>query len=217
MSARRVRLLLLAAGLMAAACGPSGAASSGGPLATPSPSPATPAPSPHGDTLTSGASIGYDGFRDWATASGWGGIAVVRVVGVGPLRWTTRDGARPSEGELHGAPPGLLSRPGIGRLISVREVRTLSGQWLGARDGAVYWRPGGQLGLDIQEEEIPLPEFIVGQTAIAFVLPQDLDFGNGGPLPVQIGWLFPVDAAGRVQTLDPRETITLDTIASYLQ
>ncbi|MBI2764043.1 MAG: hypothetical protein HYX54_09940 [Chloroflexi bacterium] len=78
-------------------------------------------------------------------------------------------------------------------------------------------RPGGQLGLDTEEAEIPLPEFTVGETAIAFILPQEGDLGTGGPLPVQIGWLFPVDAAGRVRTLDPRENITLDTIASYLR
>ena len=218
MSARRVRLLLLAAGLMAAACGPSGAASSGGPLATPSLPLATPVPSPHGDILTSGASIGYDGFRDWVRTSG-GNVALVRVVGVGPVRWNSSDGTRPPEAMIEMPSPANGGHFVIGRVVSVERIRVVAGSWPPSAATADYWRPGGSVGLDSFDAEIPLPDFVVGQRAIAFM-------GSGGSssfmswdglsIPVQIGWLFPVDAAGRVQTLDPRETITLDTIASYL-
>lgn len=205
--------LLVAAALVGAACGPTGAVP---PSSAPAPTSSL-SPSPHGDTLTADPSIGYDGFREWATGSGWGGVAIAQIVQIGPLRWTTPDGTRPAESVLHGAPPDGQDHPGIGRVITVREIQTLTGRWLGPVDGATYFRPGGQLGLDVWKGEIPLPEFNVGQTVIAFFAPQEVYLGAGGLLPMQIGWLFPVDAAGRVQTLDPRENITLDTIASYLR
>lgn len=222
---KRSRLApLLVALFLVAACGSSSGPRSSregtgaqSPLATSLLSPALSTPNaatPHGDQVGGGASIGYVSFREWVAS--WAGVALVDVVAVGPLRWTTPNGARPSEEVLHTAPAGHDNSPGIGRIITVRQARLFSGRWLGPGDTGQYFRPGGQISLDVDVSEIPLPELTPRQRAIAFVLPAEGDLGSGAPQRVQIAWLFPVDADGRIQTLDPREQITLDTIASYL-
>jgi len=163
-------------------------------------------------------SISYDGFREWARIGG-GDIALVRIVGVGPVRWNSSDGTRPPEAMIEMPSPANGGHYFIGRVISVERVRVLSGAWSLTSETADYWRPGGSLGLDSFDAEIPLSDFVVGQRAIAFMSiggSSSFMSWDGLSIPVQVGWLFPVDAAGRVQTLDPRENITLDTIASYL-
>ena len=170
---------------------------------------------PHGDTLGGGASFSYDGFQVWARQSG--GVALVRVVDVGPLRWNTEDGTRPPEGALHGPPPGPHADGyGIGRLVRVQRIDLLSGRWLGASDSASFWWPGGTLGADVFETEVQYPQISPGDRAIGFVMPEEGDVGVTSPIPLQVAWLFPVDGSGRVQTLDPAERITLDTIQSVL-
>lgn len=142
------------------------------------------------------------------------GVALVRVADAGALRWNSDDGTRPPETALHSAPAGHRDGYGIGRLVTVERLELLSGRWTASGPSASYWRPGGQLGSDRFEPEINIPELSPGQRAIALLT--DADAGAETSLPVQAGWLFPVDAAGRVQTLDPTEQITLDSIGKYL-
>lgn len=186
--------------------------------APPSPAPdrtAIDAPSVHGDTLTVDALIGYPGFAEWA--SGWSGVALVEVVSVGPVRWTTQTGRRPEESRLHSAPNGHDDAPGIGRVIGVRKVQVLKGSWTAASDTARYWRPGGRIEADETIVDLPIPEVAVGQQAVAFMLPQPDGLGDGAAIPVEVGWLFPVDGSGLVRTLDPNERVTLDRLPSLLE
>lgn len=211
--------VLVSTALGAMACSPVGARPSGAPTAPPSLFSATPATSPHGDTLSSGASIGYTGLRDWVRTIG-PNIALVRVVGVGPVRWNSSDGTRPPEAMIEMPSPVNGNGYFIGRVVSVERIRIVGGTWPASTTTADYWRPGGSVGLDSFDSEIPLPDFVVGQRAIAFMgtgdQPSFLSW-DGLSIPVQVQWLFPVDAAGRVQTLDQRENITLDDFASYLR
>lgn len=210
-----------ATAVLAAGCGSTDARPSISNSAPPSPIAAT----PHGDRVGGNAVFAYTGFRDWVTDFGSRGVAIVTVTSVGPIRWNTADGGRPSETALHGPPAGSGNNgngntPFIGQLVSVEVVRPLTGRWLGSPDAATrgaYWQPGGRLGLDVQEVDEPVSfSFVPGQTAVAFLLPQQLDLGYDAPLPVEIGSLFPVDGNGRVETFDPSERITLDTIGKYL-
>lgn len=175
----------------------------------------SPAGTPHGDTLTVDASIGYSGFAEWA--SGWSGVALVEVASVGPVRWTTQTGRRPEDARLHSAPNGHDDAPGIGRVIGVRKVQVLKGSWTAGSDIARYWRPGGRIEADETIVDLPIPEVAVGQQAVAFMLPQPDGLGDGAAIPVEVGWLFPVDSSGLVRTLDPNERVTLDRLASLLE
>lgn len=230
MNRQRIRLLV-AMSLAVLACGP--AASGQGSIvamssaaapasvagSTPEPSSASgprssPSPLVHADTFTVDASIGYAGFLDWATS--WGGIALVEVSGLGPVRWTTKSGMRPAESLLHTAPVGHEDTDGIGRIIEVRRLKMVSGNWLGATDVARYWRVGGKIGGDEMINELQLPAFSPGEQALAFLLPEQASLGAGKDLAVEVGWLFPVDPSGRVITLDPNENVTLENLASFL-
>lgn len=173
---------------------------------------ASPAPTVHGDRLTSDASVSYDGFRVWAGQSA--GVAVVRVVEVGPVRWNSASGDRPPEAALHDAPRGHRDAYNSGRLIVVERVRLVAGRWPANGSTVAYWRPGGSLGGDTFEPPLPMPDVTVGAEAVALLV--EADAGADGPIPVQVGWLFPADATGRVATLDPAENITLGTIESFL-
>jgi len=222
-----LRLAVLAVVLGLAGCGTAGiadqpdatAASSRAPSPSPRASDRGSAPSPegtaHGDTLTVDASIGYSGFAEWA--SGWSGVALVEVISVGPVRWTTETGRRPEEARLHSAPNGHEDAPGIGRVIGIRKVQVLKGSWTAASDIARYWRPGGRIAADETVVDLPLAEFAVGQQAVAFLLPQPDGLGDGGAIPVEVGWLFAVDDSGLVRTLDPNERVTLDRLPSLLE
>lgn len=165
---------------------------------------------------SSAASENYDGLAEWARMLG-GNLALVRVVEVGPVRWNSPTGTRPDEAELHRGPAEGETTYFIGRLITVQLERVIRGRWLPATDTARYWRPGGAVGADVLDTAFPVPEFQPGDRAIAFIVPKEVDLGRGGPLPVQIGSLFPVDSAGRILTLDPAEQVTLDTIDSVLR
>ncbi|MFP5343316.1 MAG: hypothetical protein ACLGIJ_10400 [Candidatus Limnocylindria bacterium] len=226
--------LIMAIALLAVACAPSGAAGGPDTAVAPAATPATiargvgepttgstaasPSPSatagPHGDVLTLDASIGYSGLREWMTI--WGGIALVEITEVGPIRWDTESGARPDEALIHSAPVGHQDTPGIGRLVEVRRDRLLSGRWLGTSELARYWRPGGRVGADEMINDLGLPPLATGTQAIAFLLRQPGDVGSQGTIPVEVGWLFPVDASGGVITLDPNEKINVDDVESFL-
>jgi hypothetical protein len=222
-----VHNLLVIAALVASACALAANGSSsiaGEPLASAPPSTAAgiatrtsapaPAPTGHGDTFGVDASIGYTGVREWLAISG--GVALVEVAQIGPVRWSTESGNRPEESLLHSAPRGHEDTPGIGRLVEVRRVRILSGQWLGDSDVARYWKPGGRIDADEMLVDFPIPPLATGQQALALVLPQPGDIGGQGSIPVQVGWLFPVKSDGRVVTLDPNELVTLDEVQSLL-
>lgn len=169
----------------------------------------------HGDTLSVDVSIGYDGIREWTR--NWGGVALVEIADVGPVRWDTPSGARPEESLLHSAPEGHADTPGLGRVIEVRRLRTLSGAWLGESGLARYWRVGGRVGADEMINDLQLPTFDPGGRAIAFLLPQPGNIGSSGAaIPVEVGWLFPIDASGRVVTLDPNEKITVQDLESLV-
>lgn len=174
----------------------------------------TPSPTPHGDVLTVSASIGYSGFAEWTSV--WSGIALVEVIDVGAIRWTTPTGQRPEEARLHSVPQGHEGTPGIGRLVTARRISVLSGQWPPETEFARYWRPGGRVGSDEMLVDIPLPPLAPGQQALAFVLPQAGNVGGDGAIIVEAGWLFPIDDRGRVLTLDPNENVTLENLPSFL-
>lgn len=204
---------LVAVSLIVVAC------ATAAPAATPSPigaatKQATAVPTVHGDTLSIDASIGYSGFREWVTI--WAGIALVEITDVGPVRWNTVSGVRPDESLLHSAPKGHADTPGIGRIVEVRRIRLISGQWLGGEDLARYWKVGGKIAADEMIDSLNLPTFRSGDRALAFLLPQVGNVAVDGDLPVQVGWLFPVDASGRVQTLDPTEDVTLANLDALL-
>lgn len=59
-----------------------------------------------------------------------------------------------------------------------------------------------------------MPDLKVGADAVALLV--EADAGADGSIPVQVGWFFPVDASGRVQTLDPTEDVTLDNLEAFL-
>lgn len=220
---RRALVLHLAVSILAVACAPTGIAPTPGPTDSSAASPATtdtpiaatspkasPAPSIHGDTLTMDALVSYDGFRVWAEMSA--GIALVEVADVGPVRWSTVSGLRPDESLLHSAPKGHEDTPGIGRFIDVSRIRLIDGQWLGEGDLARYWRVGGKIGADEMIHSLDLPTFSSGDKALAFLLPEPVNLAVDGDLPLQVGWLFPVDANGSVITLDPNERITVQDL-----
>lgn len=228
---RRRRVLPIAISLVVIACAPSAGgpgrntattpAYTGPDMAEPttapngamSPSP-LPAATVHGDVLTLDASIGYSGLREWTRI--WGGIALVEITDVGAVRWDTEAGSRPDEALIHSAPAGHGDAPGIGRLIEVRRIRILSGRWLGPSDLARYWRPGGRIGADEMIDDLDLPTLASGAQAVAFLLPQPGNVASEGSLPVEVGWIFPIDTTGRVVTLDPDEEVTLEDLESFL-
>lgn len=224
---RRALVLPLVVSILPVACAPTGTASTPGPIDSSAASPVTtdvpigatspkasPAPSIHGDTLSVDVSIGYDGIREWT--KNWGGIALVEIADVGPVRWSTVSGLRPDESLLHSAPKGHEDTPGIGRFIKVSRIRLIDGQWLGEGDLARYWRVGGRIGADEMIDSLDLPTFSAGDKALAFLLPEPGNLAVDGDLPVQVGWLFPVDANGSVITLDPNERITVQDLDSLV-
>jgi len=172
----------------------------------------TPVSTVHGDTLTVDASISYDGFRNWAAMSE--GVAIVRVVEVGPIRWNSASGDRPPEARLHTAPRGHRDSYNIGRLVVLEPVQLLAGEWPRGVERLRYWRPGGSLGVDRFEVPLPVPDLAAGDEAVALL--GSADAGADDSIPVQVGWLFPIDDTGRVVTLDRSEGVTLDNLDSFL-
>lgn len=181
--------------------------------AGPSPAASSPVASAHGDVLTGSAAIGYVDLRDWM--SGWKDVALVRIEAVGPSRWNSADGSRPSEAAVHGPPPDPNGdRFLIGRLVDVRLVRTYRGRWT-TDELATYFSPGGVLGGDRFDPELPDPSYETGQLAVAGLLQKPGDVGADGPVPVQVAWLFPI-TADRVLTLDPAEDVKIQDVPSML-
>lgn len=176
--------------------------------------PGTPAATPHGDQVVGTAtSIPYESFAQWAGY--FDGVAIVRVLDVGAPRWSTPTGERPAEADLHASPTDGVPRPPlvIGRPITVELVRDVRGAWPAPGQRAVWWVPGGRIGADELISTGPsLREPRVGELGVAFTAAKAYL-----PVPLTyIGSLFAVDASGRVETFDPTEKITLDTLDQAL-
>jgi len=198
----------------------------GGSPAAPSPAATAipPSPSPAVRVWGAGAAVSYPfaTFAEWArdaVREAAGGVAIVRVVDVSPVRWSTASGQQPGPADLARA-----SQTGatvdIGRLVTVQLVRMLRGTWTTAGDTALYWRAGGQIGSDRTPDytlEAGLPELRPGQLAVAQMIPTvDLDAATEGVVWINVNVLFPVDNAGRLRTTWPDETITIGEIDRYL-
>jgi len=215
MTRRPVLALAIAIVLPLAACG---GAASPEPPATDPPTPpvaaGTPAATPHGEQqVGSSTSVPYVSIADYATY--YDGVAIVRVVDVGAPRWNTPSGERPAEAELHAWLNGTVYTPlVIGRAITVELVRQVRGAWPAPGQRAVWWVSGGRIGADEVISTGPnLREPAVGEIAVAFTA----DEAYSPAIPLRyIGDLFAVDASGRVETFDPSETVTLDTLDQAL-
>jgi len=191
--------------------------------AAPSPGGTRDAASPATRIWGAGAAVSfpYGSFAEWArdAALGKGGIALVRITDVSPVRWSTASGQQPGPADLARAMQ-TGATVDIGRLVTVRLVRMLRGAWPAAEDTALYWRSGGQIGSDRTLDyaaEAGLPELSSGSLAVAEMIPSvDLDEATDGVLLVNVNVVFPIDARGQVQTAWPDEKITVGQIDSYL-
>ena len=149
--------LLLA--LVLAACG----SSAGDRTTAPAPSAATVAPSPAPEVRTWGGfavSISYGSFAEWAretTREAGTGVALVRIVDVSPVRWSTASREGPGPADIARANRAEVDF-GIGRLVTVERVRIAPGTWPVAGDTALYWLPGGQIGNDRTPVVYDLPD-----------------------------------------------------------
>ena len=197
---------------------PAAAASPGPTSAATRSTPPSAAPSAsigaHGESRFGGASYNYQTLAQFVRDNSqiFEGIAVVTVESVGPLRWNTPDGSRPAEAALHAGWDGTADYF-IGRAYRLRLERVAWGKWTATGPTDIYWLAGGKLGADeTGSSGIGLPPPVVGGTALA--LTGSVDFGTG--VSTTISWLFPVDASGRVITLDPTEDITLSDLDRHL-
>ena len=200
---------------------PAGAASPGSTTAPTRPTPPSAAPAAsagmHGESRFGGTvSVNYQTLAQFIrdNASFYAGIAVVTVESVGPLRWNTPDGSRPAEAALHAGWDSGTADSFIGRAYRLRLERVAWGKWTATGPTDIYWLAGGKLGADetgsSASDLVPPP--VVGGTALA--LTGSFDFGTG--VSTTIATLFPVDAGGRVITLDPTEDITLADLDRHL-
>jgi len=184
-------------------------------------SPATAAPSTgqHGESrVAAGVSFDYQTLAQFIRDNSQivEGVAVVTVESVSPLRWNTPDGKRPSEPALHADWSSTGdNRYGIGRAYGVRLQRVAWGKWLAPGPTEVYWLGGGKLGADedVNGSADLLPPPVVGGTAVVLV---GRFYSSPGVVGPTISWPFPVDANGRVITLDPTEDITLADLDQHL-
>lgn len=174
-----------------------------------------PVATPHGEQVVGSASIGYESIAQWA--AWYDGVAIVRVVEVGALRWNTPSGERPPEADLHASNDRRVGTPlVIGRAIAVELVREVRGPWPAPGQRAVWWVPGGRIGADefiLTDGVWPGREAAIGELAVAFTRAEPTQRAIPS---AYIGYLFAVDASGRVVTYDPSERVTLDTLDQAL-
>ncbi|MBA3877981.1 MAG: hypothetical protein C0498_13870 [Anaerolinea sp.] len=162
-------------------------------------------------------SFPYGSFAEWVrdAARGTGGVALVRIVAVSPVQWSTATGEGPGPADVARASQGEAEFA-IGRLVTVELVRMLRGTWPAAGDTALYWLPGGRIGNDRTPEVYDLPEPRVGSVAVASTWSgADLD-PTDGVVWLSVDRLFPADSSGRVRTFKPDETIMIGEIDRYL-
>lgn len=165
-------------------------------------------------------SFPYGSFAEWArdAARGGGGVALVRIMDVSGVRWSTASGEGSSEVDIARYNRGEVEFT-IGRLVTVERLRTLRGTWPAFGATALYWLPGGQIGNDLTPPSdllALLNEPRPGSLAVASTWPgADLD-GTDGVVWLNVDRLFPADASGRVRTFNPEETIMVGDIERYL-
>lgn len=209
--------------LALAGCGSTADRGASGTPAAPSPSTGGTTVAPSSQTAIWGGfavSIPYGSFAEWVreTARGTGGIALVRITGVSGVRWSTDSGEGPSAADIARYNRGEVEFT-IGRLVTVERVRMLRGTWPVDGPTALYWLPGGQIGLDRTptfEGDARLSEPRPGDLAVASTFAgTDMD-GTDGVLLVTVQQLFPADASGRVRTFNPDETIMIGDVERYL-
>lgn len=165
----------------------------------------------------SGSSFAYGSLAQWGAdlADNGGGVALVRVVDISPVQWSTASGAAPSAADLERASRAEIEFT-IGRLVSAERVRVLGGAWPLSGARASYWLPGGRLVCDRTPEGIDFglsPPRVGGLAVAGMFAGTDLD-PTPGELTVNVQQLFPADPSGRVRTFDPTEQVTLDSVAA---
>ena len=199
-----------------------GAGDSPAPLPPAESSPATSSPSPQMRIWGAGAavSIPYGSFPEWVrdALDQGGGVALVRVLEVSPVRWSTASGDGPGPADVARYNRGEADFT-IGRLVTVELVRMLRGTWPAAGSTALYWLPGGQLGNDLTFEfdgDKRLNQPLPGALAVARTFAgTDMD-GTDGTLFVEVQRLFPADPSGRIRTFNPDEAMSANDIDRYL-
>lgn len=179
----------------------------------------TPSAPPHGHVIGGDASFPDLTFRQWAREAAFqGGLALVEIVSVSRIQWSTTTGEAPSDAEFH-ARQGTEQSYSIGRLVTVRLVRSLRGGWVAVGDGGYFWEAGGQLAGSSQELSPLTPAIdasFVGRRAVAIVTSRLLRLSDL-PVDISIGLLWPADEQGRIIT--PRgveEGVTLTNVESFL-
>jgi len=202
--------------------------------ATPTSRPAAPTASPassgggHGhvvDELGGPVAVSfpaYESLTDWARQHR-AGIAIVEIVDVSEPRWSTPTGERPPEDLLHDPPAaghGDISWYGIGRLVTVRLVRILRGEWPAPTAESGYWLVGGTVGQDREDSLVflqpPVTPAMDGRLGLAFLAPSGL-IGTPPTIPSSVAELFPADEQGRISTpLGVEEGVTLENVESFL-
>jgi len=164
----------------------------------------------------------FSSFAGWvrdAMREATGGVALVQIVDVSGVRWSTATGEKPSPADIVRA-----NRTGasiyIGRLVTVELVRMLRGTGPSAGSTTLYWRSGGQIGIDRTPDYAAaagVPELRSGSLALADLIGTfDADEATDGVLPINVNVVFPVDDVGRVRTPWPDEKIMIDDIERYL-
>ncbi|MBI2763501.1 MAG: hypothetical protein HYX54_07115 [Chloroflexi bacterium] len=203
---------------------PSGVAGFGPTMAPSQPAVPSAAPlasaGPHGESLVAATSIfNYQTLAQFIRDNRQviQGVAVVRIASASPLRWNTPDGTRPSELALDAdwSNP-TAARYMIGRAFGLRLERVAWGDWTAKGPTEVYWIPGGKLGADeyVNGSAALVPAPVDGGLAVALTITPMVS--QPQPPVRTIGFVFPVDASGRVTTIDPAEDITLGDLAQHL-
>ena len=164
--------------------------------------------------LGGGATIGYDSFA--VRASGFDGVAVVRVAAVGEPEWNTIDGGRPTDEALEAAMSGTTQFDYfIGRPVTVELVRMIRGSWTAPKSSTVWWRAGGEVGEErVVIDDLRAPEPSIDQLAVAFTF--DAPRMPTPGVSLYVAEVYPVQADGRLLTPLPAEAISLADLPKVL-
>lgn len=165
-------------------------------------------------TLVGGATIGYESFA--VRASGFDGVAVVRVGGVGAPAWNTPDGARPSDAALIDAMSGDTQFDYfIGTPVSLELVRMIKGDWNPPTTTTTWWRAGGGAQGDrVVIDDLRPPAPSVGQLAVAFTFDSPREPTPG--VSLFIAEAYPVQSDGRILTPLSTEVVFLADLPAIL-
>lgn len=153
------------------------------------------------------ADVPYSDLRGFAAFADR--VVIGEVVDVGELQYTTESGERPSC-EYVQAAQGVF---GVGRMIELRVERTVAGT-AEAGDTFTYWLPGGSLGGDTSRPHhfgLDAPDVGDRMLGLLVKVPGDIDIGPG-VLEVDAYELFAIADDGRIQTPNPSEVVTTETV-----